>query len=353
MSEMARAEVAMRASLPRLDRIQSLGESLLADIATWNNTHPLTVEFAIDDDGHGWTWTVIGFDPQPDLDGWGVRYGEIAHSFRSLLNHTLTRIARAEGLPRDRQLQFPVATSLQAWKRERKRLRNIPERVVKAIYANQPFVMAKGHGVEPDLDVLAVLAWADNEEKHEMDMIPVMAPSLFTVDNAPEFQRLGASLEDVEVDFEYDFSMTPGSVMTHARYKEEVVLGPGSLDYTMHMAVAVLDSSGAPLEIQAQLNEFMDKVKHVMMTLLVAWGDLEAEIDQLAGSTNFKQGAAFGKAAVNGVHGEGTWEKDFLHSDRFREAVAEQVVEQSVSFGTLKNLVEPDSHSESIPPPPR
>ena len=60
----------MQASLPKLDRIQHLGDTLLEDVAAWNNTHPLRVEFVIDDDGHGWYWSVIGFDPEPELHAW-------------------------------------------------------------------------------------------------------------------------------------------------------------------------------------------------------------------------------------------------------------------------------------------
>ncbi len=328
--------------MPKLDRIQTLGETLLVDVTAWNNTHPLIVAFEIDDDGHGWSWTVRSLSPAPDLDAWGVRFGEIAHHFRSLLNHTVTRIARAEGLERDRQLQFPIATTLKSWKQERKRLKNIPDSVARAIYANQPFVMSKGHGVEPALDVLAVLGWADNEEKHEVDLVPVMAPTTFTVDKAPEFARAGASLEEVDVEYEYDFSMAPNSVLTHARYTSETVIGPGQLDYTMTMGVAVNDSLGIPVELKTQLNEFMEKVKHVLTTVLLAWDDPDVDLDALAGSTNFKKGAAFGKAAVNAVNGSGTWEKDFLHTGRFQEVIAEQKISDAVHFGELQHLVVPD-----------
>ena len=329
----------MQASLPKLDRIQHLGDTLLEDVAAWNNTHPLRVEFVIDDDGHGWYWSVIGFDPEPELHAWGVRFGEIAHHFRSLLNHTLTRIARAEGLPRDRQLQFPITTSAAAWRRERKRLRNIPDRVVRAVYAHQPFVMARGTNSAPEMNVLAVLGWADNEEKHEVDLVPVMKAAEFTIDNSVEFRRPGASFSQNAADVVYDGSMTPGSRLAHARYTEDIVTGPGTVDFTMRMDVAILDSEANAVGLQPQMNEFMDTTKHILHTVLMAWDDLSVDMDDFAGSSDFKRGSSFGKAAVDEVTGDGTWSRDFAHTPRFQEIRAAQMIDDAVHFGELRGLL--------------
>lgn len=46
--------------------------------------------------------------------------------------------------------------------------------------------------------------------------------------------------------------------------------------------------------------------------MIFAWADVDVDLEKFAGATDFQGGSAFGRAAVDAVNGNGTWDNDFV-----------------------------------------
>ena len=115
MPDLARVELVSNQTRSRFEYALRLAEHLVEDVNEWRKTHPLDAEMEVDADRLGWTVRVTRFDPAPPLVEWGLRFGEIAHHFRSVLNTMLTRIAAEERLPPNKQRQFPIVLDPRRW----------------------------------------------------------------------------------------------------------------------------------------------------------------------------------------------------------------------------------------------
>lgn len=310
----------------RINYAVELGNALYDSMRDWRIAQPLDVDVEVKPDGMGWWVTVTKLDPVPDLEQWGLVFGSVAHHFRSTLNTMLSRIAEVEGANDNKALQFPIVTDRKAWHgangAERRQIGMLPERVRRAIYALQPFVLAAGYQGDPINDILAVLAWTDNQDKHRAELTGMLTPAFFKHDYRPVYVDRDANLARPPIAYTHDFSLKVGSRLIDADTAPYRIaeVAHGTLDLTMD--IGFLDEKGAITPVRRALDEFRSQVSHVLEVVLLVWENPGFDVDRLAGSKDFRQGAAFGKAAVNSLYGGGTWEKDFVNTARWEEQQA-------------------------------
>ncbi|PTT20062.1 hypothetical protein DBR36_06560 [Microbacterium sp. HMWF026] len=307
---------------PRVNLARARTNALVEDISRWRKPEPMKSSLHLKDAPEcGWYIEVESVDPPPRVEEWGIQLGEVAHHLRSLLNTTLTRIVKREGEEPAKSLQYPITLTPAQWRdaKKRKQMKGLPERVVRAIYACQPFVMARTTGYEPRRDVLAVLAWLNNQDKHRLEIGGEFGARWV----AYEGRIITANGESkmVRPRLTYDWSLEPGSRLVDADTSPDVVVGFGRTTLDLHLDVLVPDELGHTTVLEQLLEEIWGAYQQAQMGLLFAWADEGTDLDKLAGATDFKAGGAFGKAAVDSTYGAGVWDKDVL---RRQEELAER-----------------------------
>jgi len=144
-------------------------------------TSPLRVERRAE----GWLSVKWGEVPPLPMN-WRLHFGDAMHNLRTALDHMVYDLGVTHGLARRDHLQFPTATNAADWTNQIEpprpgkpgRLTGLPEEVVQAIRATQPFVNVEGR--QPDQDPLFLLLRLDNVDKHRIVHEAVIAQSEVT-----------------------------------------------------------------------------------------------------------------------------------------------------------------------------
>lgn len=294
----------------------------------------------------GWYVQVESVQPPPRLEQWGIMLGEVAHHLRSILNTTLTRIVQAEGVAPAKSLQYPVTYTRRKWREAIKRglLEGVPERVVRAIYACQPWVWAEASGTSPEDNVLAVLAWLNNEDKHRLEIGGDFSASwvayegrITTPDGVSRLVRPALA---------YDWSLTPGSRIVDADTSPYVVASMGRTTLDLQIEVMVPDELGNVTILQELLSEVWAGFQQAQVGLIVAWADEEIDYAKFAGATDFVAGGSFGRAAVDSISGDGVWEADARRRQRITDPFS-----LGLEWAEAKGASAQWKRVESTPPP--
>lgn len=74
----------------------------------------------------------------------------------------------------------------------------------------------------------------------------------------------------------------------------------------------VPDEQGKTTMLEELLEEIWSAFQQAQVTMIYAWADIGVDYDRFAGATDFKQGSAFGRAAVDAINGDGVWDRDFV-----------------------------------------
>ncbi|MCC2030532.1 hypothetical protein KEC56_13615 [Microbacterium sp. YMB-B2] len=309
----ARVTWLSKQSIGRVQLAQERSNALLADVSRWRKPEPIKTTLHCKEPPEcGWYVEVDSVDPPPRLEQWGVQLGEIAHHLRSILNTTLNRIVKADGGTPAKSLQYPVAYSAAQWRGAMKRgqLRGLPERVVRAVYACQPFVWANASGTNPADNVLAVLAWLNNEDKHRMEIGGTLAGRWV------EYEGRIITPDGVSVSMRpkmvFDWSLEQGTRIVDADTSPHVTADIGRTTLDMQIDVLVADEQGKTTVLEELLEEIWSGFQQAQVTMMVAWADVDVDLNRFAGATDFQQGSAFGRAAVDAVVGNGAWDNDFV-----------------------------------------
>ncbi|PRB04602.1 hypothetical protein CQ047_16565 [Microbacterium sp. MYb72] len=307
---MARMESLLKAMRPRVDLTHKRSDELIADISRWRKPDPLRTSLVIKDAPEcGWYIQVDSVDPPPAIEHWGMQIAEIAHHLRSILNTTLTRIVLADGGTPSKALQYPIALTAKSWRQQAGRIKGLPERVQRAIYASQPFMWARNTGNLAENHLLAVLAWVDNEDKHRLELQGSLAPSW--IEHEARIIDADGVARRVEPKLTYDWSLTPGSRVVDADTTPHVVSEMDKITLDLQMEILYPDELGTTTIVHQLIEEMWSGAQDAIMALAAAWADEAIDYRLLAGSSDFLQGAAFGKAAVDTHAGAGTWDDDF------------------------------------------
>lgn len=329
MSTEERLEALAKQLSGRVKLAQQRSDALVGDISRWRKPEPLNTTLHVKEAPDcGWYVEVDSVDPPPQLDQWGAQLGEIAHHLRSILNTTLTRIVMAEGKTPAKSLQYPIAYSAAKWRQalKRRQLADVPERVVRAIYACQPFVWANASGTNPEDNVLAVLAWLNNEDKHRMEIGGSFSGRWVAYEGriiTPD----GTSIS-MRPKLAHDWSLEPGSHIVDADTSPHVVAEIGRTTLDLHIDVLVPDELGKVTVLEQLVEEIWSGFQQAQTNMMLAWADVAVDHDKFAGATDFKAGSGFGRAAVDAVNGAGTWEKDVLRRQMGSDLHAVDSLEQ-------------------------
>lgn len=308
---MERLERLLKAMRPRVDLTQKRSDELIADISRWRKPDPIRSSLVVKEAPEcGWYIQVDSVDPPPAIEHWGMQIAEIAHHLRSILNTTLTRIVMFDGGTPSKALQYPIALTAKSWRDQKKagRIKGLPERVQRAIYASQPFLWARNTGNLAENHVLAVLAWVDNEDKHRLELQGSLAPSW--IEHEARIIDSDGVARRVEPKLTYDWSLTPGSRMVDADTSPHVVAEMDMVTLDLQMEILYPDELGTTTIVHQLIEEMWTAAREAIMALGAAWADEAIDYRILAGSSDFHRGAAFGKAAVDAHGGAGSWDND-------------------------------------------
>lgn len=302
---------------PRVNLTKSRSNALVADISRWRKPDPMNATLHLKEaPGCGWYLEIDSVDPPPRVEEWGILLGEVAHHLRSVLNTTLTRIVQAEGETPAKSLQYPITHSPAQWRAALKRglMKGLPQRVVRAIYACQPFVHARASGTKPEQNVLSVLAWLNNEDKHRLEIAGALGGRWVAYEG--RIITADGVSKEVRPRLTFDWSLQPGSRIIDADTSPDVVASAGRMTLDLQIDVLVPDALGHTTILEQLLEEIWSGYQQAEVALIVAWADEALDFDKLAGATDFKSGGAFGKAAVDSTHGTGSWDRDIMRRQR-------------------------------------
>lgn len=284
-------------------------DQLVDEIRRWRSDDPLATSLVVKDaPAQGWFIRVDSVKT-PDLDQWGVQLGEIAHHLRSILNTTLTRIVLREGGTPSSALQYPIAMTADAWRKNRKRLRGLPDRVQRAVYASQPFLWARDTGGFAANHVLAVLGWLDNEDKHRLEITGHLGANW--IEHMGRVVTPDGVVRRANPNLTYDWSLRPGSYLVDADASPLVIEHVDFATLDLELDVRIADELGTTTPMEKLLGEIWDAYRDALFAVVAAWADEQFDLTKLAGSSDFHQGAAFGKAAVDTAAGQGFWDNDY------------------------------------------
>lgn len=147
---------------PKLDRadehLRALAEEM-RDVLTSEDKSGLARR--VSEDGTVLSW-YFGFRNAPPISRWGTIIGDVIHNLRSGLDSAVFALAVHHHLsprpPNERNLAFPVADSIEAWRKVKDRIKGIGGDAASAIRQVQPFETG-----DPTLGILNRLS---NLDKH-------------------------------------------------------------------------------------------------------------------------------------------------------------------------------------------
>lgn len=295
-------------------------EELVSEISRWRKSDPVSTSLHLKKaPAFGWYIEVDSTDPSPSLQRWGLQIGEIANHLRSTLNTTLTRIVREERGRAPRSLQYPIASTGTAWRRALRsdQLKGVPERVVRAIYACQPFILARGAGGKAEDNTLSVLSWLNNTEKHQLEIVGALDASW--VNHEALIKTSNGETVRVRPRMAHDWSLTPGSKIVDADSSPHEVHSLQYATLDLQIEVVAPDRFGKITGVEHLLEEIWGAFQQAQLSMIIAWADESIDLELFAGAIDFKQGSSFGQAAVDSLNGAGTWDSDVLRRAQQQE----------------------------------
>lgn len=252
----------------RLQRAQQQGAELAKAIQDWRVTSIEAPEAKIAEDRLSWE-LVLHVKDQASLGQWGLQFGEAIHNLRSTLDNLAVSIARQSGVTsrtRLRDIYFPICRSEEDWNRSgRPKIAGLPDVYLTAIEQIQPF-QRLANGGSLDEDGLLVLSSLNNEDKHHLQVKPVVHQESIQHNTSIEFEdEEGASASippDTEV-FACEFK--DGQPLLRQRTQGRIAKVKGSFDISAQVQVVLRDGREVGLlHILAMLCQYTeDVVKHI------------------------------------------------------------------------------------------
>jgi hypothetical protein len=227
---------------PRFDLAKRTGDRLLESVADWQRSQPLRAQIVLSDDTMGFELRFEGFVPPAPLDEWGVAFAAVVHQYRVILDNAIEQLARELQLKKDRRRHFPITQNRQSWEREATHLAGLPPRIVDLVLAAQPFVHTRS-GVDPRDHVLSILAWTDNQDKHDQLLVMDFIIDRVRVAAFAEMQDSEVVFEDVAVVVEHP-QFKVGAPLVSVRTDPHKIASLERADVWLYPALAALDWAG-------------------------------------------------------------------------------------------------------------
>ncbi len=184
--------------ISRINRANQKGADLEKSIQDWIERSPYSIEAKKNDDSLGWKIFLI-VKESPQLEGWGFLFGEAIQQLRSSLDNLIVNVARSHELTKEediKKLQFPICDKEEDWNKTEWRVNKLPEKYKTAIKNIQPF-NRYNHGGSPDQDLLSVLRDLSNEEKHHLQVKPLVNASQLQHSFLVEFESVEDAAKNI------------------------------------------------------------------------------------------------------------------------------------------------------------
>lgn len=258
--------------ISRVEFAAKRGTEFSTEVRKWGNEHPVSLIGEIASDKLSYK-IVLNFSQQPNLNDWGRTFGDVMHNLRSVLNNMVAEIAEAEGATKEqiKSVQFPVALSAKQWRSEKKRIQVLPLEVQTAIEKAQPFTELPQ---SPEQHPLAVLSALSNQDKHRLELTPVIEPLQLAHNSSIEFEEIPdpAILQQVMNRMVIDGRFQDGvEIIKHdtTPYRVEQLIGY----HQYHGRVQVVTDEGIALSPAEVMNTAFPAVTNIIDGVLYAWAN--------------------------------------------------------------------------------
>lgn len=228
-------------------------KKLTSSIDEWIQSEPVFLTAKKDEDRLGWSLFVNGRS-SPPLDDWGIEFGQVVNSLRSILDSTLATITENTKQAADKQtkIQFPIADTRKEWSRQKKWVEHLPEKYIERIEKAQPYNWAKEGEVHKNL--LLILNKLSNRSKH------VMYPDLSVAINelshywSMEFETVEDAAKSIPPDVEITIpDYIKGGVMLRQRTKGRIAHVNGKHQVSLVMKIEAIGEHYEVTELLSNL----------------------------------------------------------------------------------------------------
>lgn len=165
----------------KLARAAAQADSLASQVSAWTQTQPIKGECRLRDGRLGFRLIMSDFSEPAPLHDWGLQAGECIHNLRSSLDNLAFALARIERDPpaKPRQVAFPIYIDKLEYEKNgsgQRQIAQLPSAARDLIYRMQPFQRTGPDGM-PDTDPLLLLQWLNNNDKHQVPAVVLLAPA--------------------------------------------------------------------------------------------------------------------------------------------------------------------------------
>ncbi|MDP2289287.1 MAG: hypothetical protein Q8M73_12075 [Actinomycetota bacterium] len=254
----------------RLKRVETHGESLSELIQAWGNLDAFDLVPAIAEDRYSWDLVLV-VRTDPDLDQWGLAFGEAVHQLRSALNSLVASVAQSLGTwsENDRNLQFPICLDSKAWNAAlRQSFGALPDSVKTAIEGLQPFRDSGGKNLEGIDHPLWLISYWNNTDKHRVALKLRLASA--------GAKHAGSVVFEDAPDWSTPPEMTvfapedaDGLLLRCRTAPNRIARITGNFDYTLQ--VSATGESGKNFGVTTSLSDLIQYTRMAVDQVLEAW----------------------------------------------------------------------------------
>jgi hypothetical protein len=216
---------------------------LAESIQTWAANSPCEGVARLAEDRLSWTLT-LKINVKPPLEEeWNHLFGEAVHHLRASLDNMVVSIARQAGVsePKIRQMQFPISGTRDAWKKDGSRIKHLPPEFKATIEAVQPFQRGDTEDALRS-DLLLVLRDLDNQDKHHIQVSPMVQPESINHQGAVEFESEADAKVSIPPDTEvFAAPFRDGEMLLRWRTKHRIAKVKGQFGVAGQVQVVLPD----------------------------------------------------------------------------------------------------------------
>jgi len=234
--------------LLKLDRAENQALVFCKLVSDWCSKNPVKTQCLLREKRLGFKIVIDEFDEPAPLENFGFHFGEFIHNLRSLLDNLVFALASIETVtPRKPDsLFFPIVKDQNNFfnnKRIIKCLKQLPSEVAELITKIQPF-QRNDPNVQgkPEQDPLVLLQWFNNNDKHRVPVITLVAPK----EIAPTFAVEFYSDQDADLNVPPDITIwadqyKPGTVILEQRTNCPIKSVAGRLECKVVLSIKTIN----------------------------------------------------------------------------------------------------------------
>lgn len=249
----------------KLARAQSQAQALIREVSGWANRKPIQAEIRPREGRLGFQIVQTGFSVQPELEQWGLAFGEYAHNLRSALDNLAYALARAvcDPPPNPRKIQYPIFLDrAQFQTKGRSCIDQLPPAAIAVIEGLQPFQRDLPNNPTPPVqDPLWLLQHLNNSDKHRVPSLVVVEPSGWEFNMAMEYETEEGAAADGEPELVLPTDpLSPGAVLMEMRTGHPIKAVHGQTTATAVVAYEGISGPAPLVETLVGLHQYVSIV---------------------------------------------------------------------------------------------